>query len=487
MSETHDPIRFWALVQPDRPALHTGRHTWTYGQLEAAVTATAGSLVARGLDAGEHLALEFPPEEGALFLVTFLAAQRLRLLPVVVPATATATEREVMRTRAQTDFVLSVEDMATAAAEAAEAPTALDAEPPARRLDAPATVLFTSGTSGAPRAVVLTHGNLLWSAIASARNLGVVAGDRWLCCMPLHHVGGLSIPLRSIAYGTATVLHSRFDAGAVNKAIDEEGVTLLSLVPTMLARLLRDRGGRPFPPTLRAALIGGGPVAPALLEEAVTLRLRALPTYGLTEASSQVTTVRLSDWPKGLTTAGSPLPFTRIEIRDEEGRALPPGREGEIVVRGPTVMAGYLGERETEAAALRRRWLHTGDIGMLDPDGRLIVLDRRLDRVVTGGENVSPAEVERVLETHPAVLEACVIGLPSTEWGQEVAAVLALRPEATLSLEELRAHAAASLAPFKVPRHALIVNALPRTGGGKLLRSVARDRFLDEMAKQKHP
>jgi long-subunit acyl-CoA synthetase (AMP-forming) len=195
VSETHDPIRFWSIVQPNRLALKTDRHAWTYLELEVAVAAATGALLARGLDAGEHVALEFPPEEGALFLVTFFAAQRLGLLPVVIGSGATAAERERMRSRAQTDFVLAVDDLAAAAAEAVDAMAPPHAEPEARRLDAPAAIVFTSGTSGAPRAVVLTHGNFLWSAVASARNLGVAANDRWLCCMPLHHVGGLSIPL----------------------------------------------------------------------------------------------------------------------------------------------------------------------------------------------------------------------------------------------------------------------------------------------------
>jgi o-succinylbenzoate---CoA ligase len=489
---THDPIRFWAALQPGRPALRSERHAWTYGELEVAVAATAAALLARGFGAGEHLALEFPPEEGALLTITLHAAHRLGLLPVLIPHQATAAEREILRARAQTDFVLSAEGIAEPAAAAASAPLAsmagLEAvESTIRRLDAPAAVVFTSGTAAAPRAVVLTHGNFLWSAISSARNLGVVAGDRWLCCMPLHHVGGLSIVTRSAAYGTMAVLQARFDPEAVNHAIDHDEITLLSLVPTMLARLLQARGGRPFPTRLRAALIGGGPMEPSLLEAAAALRLKALPTYGLTEATSQVTTLAPREWPSGLQSAGRPLPYTRVEIRDEEGRALPPGMEGEIVVRGPTVMAGYLGEPEATQAALRGRWLHTGDTGVWDGEGRLVVLDRRSDRIVTGGENVSPAEVERVLASHPGVAAACVVGLPSSEWGQEVAAVIEVRPGVAVTMEGLRDHAASALASFKLPRHVMIVAALPRSAGGKLLRRVARERFLDEVAKQKHP
>ena len=305
--------------------------------------------------------------------------------------------------------------------------------------------------------------------------------------MPLHHIGGLSIVTRSAAYGTAVVLHARFDADAVNHAIDHDEITLLSLVPTMLARLLQARGGRLFPSRLRAALIGGGPIEGALLEEAASLRLTALPTYGLTEAASQVTTLSRHEWPAGLSSAGRPLPFTRVEIRDEAGRPVRQGEEGEIVVRGPSVMAGYLGEPDTTAATLRGRWLHTGDIGTWDAEGRLIVLDRRADQIVSGGENVSPAEVEKVLAANPSIADVCVVGLPSTEWGQEVAAVVSLRPGAMLTLEGMREHAVATLATFKLPRHVMIASAVPRSAGGKLLRRVARERFLDEVAKQKHP
>jgi O-succinylbenzoic acid--CoA ligase len=305
--------------------------------------------------------------------------------------------------------------------------------------------------------------------------------------MPLHHVGGLSIVTRCAAYGIAAAFQPRFDADAVNHAIDHEGITLLSLVPTMLSRLLKARGGRPFPSRLRAALVGGGPVEATFLEEAASLGLAALPTYGLTEAASQATTLSPREWPDGLASAGRPLPFVRVEIRDEADRALPAGEEGEIVVRGPIVMAGYLGEPEATAAALRGRWLRTGDTGTWDEAGRLEVLDRRADRIVSGGENVSPMEVERALTTHPGVADVCVVGLPSSEWGQEVAALVEVKPGVAVTMEGLRAYAATRLASFKLPRHVMIVSALPRSAGGKLLRRVARERFLDEVAKQKHP
>jgi len=488
---THDPIQFWAAVQPERIALRSARSAWTYALLDHAVWASADMLLARGLGSGEHVSLEFEPDDAFHLAVTFHALHRVGLLPVLPSPQATAAERASLRERAQVDLSITADFFNPGKPKAGQGPVSLDADRPVlpftRRLDTPAAICFTSGTSGPPRAAVLTHGNFLWSAIASARNLGVREDDLWLCCLPLHHVGGLSILTRSAAYGTGVLIHERFVPEAVNEAIDRDGVTIVSLVPTMLRRLLAARGGRPYPATLRAALIGGGPIEPELLEEAAMLRMRALPTYGLTEATSQVTTLRLHDWPKGLATAGSPLAFTRVQIRDDDGRVAGPGVEGEIVVRGPTVMAGYMGDPELNAAALAGRWLRTGDTGAWDGDGRLIVLDRRADRIVTGGENVSPGEVERVLLAHGAIGGACVVALPSAEWGQEVAAVVEFAPGRSVTLEELRAHAAESLSGFKLPRHLMVVNTLPRTASGKLLRRVVRDRFLDEVAKQKHP
>ncbi|MGE5178857.1 MAG: class I adenylate-forming enzyme family protein [Bacteroidota bacterium] len=525
---THDPVRFWAAVRPNRTALRSAHSSWTYGDLDRAVWTTADALLERGLGSGEHIALEFAPEDAVAFAIAFHAVQRIGSLPVLVGAHGTEAERQAMRERAQVDFTLNAGDLdipmldpeettvsegngaagpaegtspsgaaaprsphqgeatGTAAVTAPDVPTDADLFVE-RRLDAPAAILFTSGTSGEPRAVVLTHGNFLWSALASARNLGVRENDVWLACMPLHHVGGVSILVRAAMAGTAALLHERFDPDAVNDAIDARGVTLLSLVPTMLARLLEARRGRRFPDTLRAALIGGGPAQPALLEEAARLGMRALPTYGMTETASQATTLPLREWPRGLETAGRPLPFTQVEIRGEDDRPLGPGAEGEIVVRGPTVMAGYLGDPDATAAAFQKRWLRTGDVGLWDPEGRLVVLDRRADRVVTGGENVSPEEVERVLATHPAVRAACVVGLPSREWGQEVAAAVELKPGAAVTPEALREHARGALSGFKIPRRVLILDALPRSAGGKLLRRLVRERFLDEMAKQKHP
>jgi O-succinylbenzoic acid--CoA ligase len=428
------------------------------------------------------VALEFGAEEGLHFAATLHALHRAELLPVPISQKLTEPERVAMRLRAQVDVALT----ATPEPSTKGRPGGGAMTPPSfeRRLDAPAAILFTSGTEGAPRAVVLTHGNLLWSALASARNLGVLANDVWLSCVPLHHVGGLSVLTRSAYYGTAALIHDRFDPDAVNRAIDEHGVTLVSLTPPMLDKLLEARGARPFPASLRAALIGGGPAPVPLLRKGAERGLRALPTYGMTETSSQVTTLSPRDWPKGLDTAGRPLPFTRVEIRDPEGRALGPDQEGEIFVRGPMVAEAYFDDRARTDEAFQHRWFRTGDFGAWDEHGRLRVLDRRGDRMVVGGENVSPLEVEAIVMQHPAISEACVVALEAGAWGHEIAAVVVCRPGATVTLDELRAHAGQALASFKLPRRLQIVESLPRNASGKLLRGEIRSRLAQEMAQE---
>jgi O-succinylbenzoic acid--CoA ligase len=488
---TPDPVQFWARVAPDRPALQRGDTSWNYRRLNEAIQESADALIAQGLGAGEHVSLEFSPAHAFSFVIAFHALQRIGLLPVPIGASLPGDERQALRKRAFVDLALTSESSDTERG-LEEAPALGVSVPPTtevgprllRRLDTPAALCFTSGTSGEPRGCVLTHGNFFWSALASARNLGVREGDLWLSCLPLHHVGGLSILTRSAYYGSAVLLHDRFDPERVLDAIDRQGVTLVSLVPPLLERLLRARGGRLFPTTLRAVLVGGGPCPRELLEEATELRLKALPTYGLTEAASQVTTLSPREWPAGLDTAGRPLAFIKVEIRDERGLKAPRGAEGEIVVSGPNVMAAYFEEREKDAEAWDGRWLKTGDIGAWDAAGRLVVLDRRSDRMVVGGENVSPAEVERALRSHPSVLDVAVAGVPAGSWGHEVAAAVVLRPGASLTLQGLRDHAMEALAGFKLPRRLHILRELPRSASGKLLRDALRNLFRDEVPQE---
>jgi O-succinylbenzoic acid--CoA ligase len=303
--------------------------------------------------------------------------------------------------------------------------------------------MYTSGSTAAPKQVRLTYGNWLSNALGSAVALGLDLEERWLCPMPLAHVGGLSILLRSVIYGTTVVLPGGFDVEAVKRELGdrERGITLVSLVPTMLSRLLD--AGLEEPPTLRWALLGGGPIPPALVRRAEAAGVPIAPTYGMTEACSQIVT---HGWP-----------LAGVELRV--------AADGELLVRGPTVAAGALGPDG---------WLHTGDLGTLDERGRLTVIGRRSDTIVTGGENVAPAEVEAVLLEHVAVAEAAVHARPDADWGERLVATVVLRDGEQTSPEELRAHCAARLAAFKVPKAVELADALPRGPTGKLLRRQLR-------------
>jgi O-succinylbenzoic acid--CoA ligase len=301
-------------------------------------------------------------------------------------------------------------------------------EPREIDLDAPAVLMQTSGTTGTPRPVELTFGNLLWSALGSAVALGVDPRERWLGAMPLSHVGGLSILVRSAIYGTHAVLHDGWDS----ERVMAEDATLISVVPTMLARLL-DAGWRGSD-RLRWVLIGGAPLPARLRGQAEAAGLPIAETYGLTEASSQVTTF------------GIPLFCTQVEI----------SQEGEILVSGPTVAGGGM--------------LATGDLGRWSRDGRLEVTGRRSELIISGGENVSPVQVEAALESHEAVAEAMVYGAPDDEWGQAVHATVVLAGGASATEDQLRDHCTALLARFQIPKRIDFAGELPRTGSGKLVR-----------------
>jgi O-succinylbenzoic acid--CoA ligase len=301
-------------------------------------------------------------------------------------------------------------------------------------LEATAAIVHSSGTSASARPIRLTYGNWLWSALGSATALDLDPRERWLCCLPVAHVGGLSILLRSAIYGTTAIVHERFDTERVLATLSEpEGPTLVSLVPTTLSRLLE--AGLREPPALRWALLGGAEIPPSLLARAAAAGVPVAPTYGMTEACSQILT------------NGAPLFCTRV--------SLSPG--GEILVSGPTV--------SPDAGPV----LHTGDLGRVE-DGLVVPAGRLDDVIISGGENVSPQAVEQVLEAHRDVAEAGVHGRPDAQWGQAVVATVVARPGARLDPDALRAWARERLSPWELPREIRLTDRLPRTESGKLLR-----------------
>jgi O-succinylbenzoic acid--CoA ligase len=406
-----------AARHPDRLAINA----LTYAQLLAEVDATARRLAGRGVRPRDRVAIALPP--GDTFCIALHAILRLGAVAVPVDLRLSASERARV-----IDGTTEVIDGAVIGTPAPEARLR-----DRHDLDAPAIVVHTSGTSGRPKAVELTYGNWLWSALGSAVALGLHPEERWLCALPLTHVGGLSIVLRSAIYATTAVVHERFETERVLDALmAPDGPTIVSLVPTTLQRLL-DAGLRD-PPSLRWALLGGAPSTTALQGRAAAAGVRVAPTYGLTEACSQVTTL------------GAPLFCSRVRLAPDR----------EILVGGPTV------------APSAGPTLATGDFGEWSSDGALRVIGRKADTIISGGENVAPAEVEAVLEAHPDVFEAAVHGRADPVWGEAVVATVVADDD--VEADELRAWCAARLASYKVPKEIAFATALPRTGSGKLLR-----------------
>jgi o-succinylbenzoate---CoA ligase len=422
---------------PERIAVETPEGSWSYAELLAMARLGASRLAERGASRGQRVAIALPP--GLAFVQALHGCLLLGATAVPVDLRLASAERERV---AEGASVLIDQPLPT------DGPWV--APPAQHELDATALIVHTSGTTAAPRPVELSYGNILWSALGSGVALGVDREERWLCTLPLSHVGGLAILLRSAIYATTAVVHERFETDRVRAALDSGGVTLVSLVATTLARLLDD--GLQRPPALRCALTGGGPVPATLLERAAVAEIPVSLTYGLTETCSQVTTTPIAELGSTATSAGPPLFCTRVRL----------AHDGEILVAGPTV---------APSATLEQGWLQTGDLGRLDDAGRLRVTGRKADTIVSGGENVAPAEVEAVLEAHPGVLEAAVLGRPDERWGEAVAAIVVARPGGALDPAELHAHCARALAPFKVPKDFTIVSGpLPRTPSGKLLR-----------------
>jgi O-succinylbenzoic acid--CoA ligase len=437
-----------AAIAPERIALVTPERSLSYRELAAQAAAAAARLRSSGVRAGERVAVGAPSDADfvvALHAILWLGAVAVPIDPRLAPG-----EQALRAASAKHAIELPLQGGA-----------GVPAEPVVPNPDSAALLLHTSGTTGAATPVELTHANLLFSALGSAVALGLDPAERWLCTLPLAHVGGLSILLRSALYATTAVLHPSFDADRVASELATGATTLVSLVPTTLARLLD--AGASAPPRLRRALIGGGPLAAPLLARALDAGLPVVQTYGLTEACSQVTTARTPED----TSAGPPLPLVSVALGGpppDAGAAWQPG-VGEILVDGPTVAAGA---RATDGL------LHTGDLGRLDDAGHLHVIGRRADTIVSGGENVAPSEVEAVLMSHPHVAEAAVHGREHSEWGEVVIARVVPVAGVELNSELLREHCAQQLAPFKVPKAIERAESLPRTPSGKLRRGELR-------------
>lgn len=479
---SRDWLREAARLYGPRVFLEQGVWRWTFAEWDRRVDRVAGTLAAAGVVAGSRVASLLSGGYQAAEVV-FAA---LRLGAVLVPMNTRLGPEELAYQWQDADpsAVVVSEELAhlLPAAAGPRLGVALGAPEddallgPAWRGVAGAaptgvqSIIYTSGTTGRPKGALLTVTQLGWNAWGSMLRLGHLPDDVWLCCLPLFHVGGQAILFRAVLAGTAVRLEPRFEAQTAAAALADGSVTLASLVPTMLRRILDVHAGA-FAPRLRAVLIGGGAAPKTLMAEGRRRGLPLVATYGMTETASQMATqdLRLDGEDAGA------RPLYGFELRIAE-----PGADGsgEIWVRGPGVSPGYWRRPEETAARFDADgWFATGDIGRLDSQGRVQVLDRRQDLIVSGGENVYPAEVEAALTAIRGVRAAAVVGVPDPEWGAVPAAAVVPQDGVRLDPEALTRALRRRLAAYKVPREWALVNELPLTANGKVRRQAVQAWF----------
>jgi acyl-CoA synthetase (AMP-forming)/AMP-acid ligase II len=341
-------------------------------------------------------------------------------------------------------------------------------------------LMYTSGTTGRPKGVMITHANLAWKNYAHIAEFGFTAADVGLACGPLYHVGALDLVTTTmIAVGATTIIHRTFDAERVVDEIEGSRVTCVWAAPAMVRAILDVRGIEKRDLSSVRVLIAGGEKMPIPYIE----RLRsAFPyawfadAYGLTETVSGDTFLDRESTVSKLGSVGRPCQYLELDIWDEHGTSVPAGERGEVVLRGPKVFKGYWRDPDATSAAFAGGWFHTGDIGLKDDDGYLYIVDRLKDMIVSGGENIASSEVERVLYENGSVLEAAVVGRPDDRWGEVPVAYVVLSSPVTTTPEELIEHCRQQLARFKVPKQVVLVDALPRNPSGKVLKRELRNR-----------
>jgi len=489
---------------PERPAVIFEGRVLTYRALQRDVDRAAHALVALGVHAGDRVALYLPniPE----FAIAYLAALKVGAVAVSVNVMLMTEEvryilddagvRVLFATAAQwsqvaplVGTVASLEHVVTCEGEmTAEAQTHaladLLAAAPAERFravdldrDAPAAVLYTSGTTGRQKGATLSHGNVSSNAFATQHHLRVDADDRLLLFLPLFHCFGQNFVMNAgIAAGAALVLHRRFDAERVLTSVEREGVTIFLAVPTIYIHLLAAQVPAARLSTVRLYFSAAAPLPVEVAQKWRDVYARPIHEgYGLTETSPFASYNHEVEWRSG--SIGTPIENVEMKVFDEQDHEVRVRDRGEIVVRGPNVMLGYWNRPDESAHALRGGWFHTGDIGYVDEDGYFHIVDRHKDMINSAGFKIWPIDVEQALYEHPAVKECAVVGAPDPVNGEVVTAFVTLHPGAQATEDELAAFCRGRMAAYKVPRLVRLVDELPKSATGKLLKRVLRERL----------
>jgi acyl-CoA synthetase (AMP-forming)/AMP-acid ligase II len=496
------PLHRNAQLQPDTLATICGDRRFTFGELRSEVASLAGGLRGLGVEPGDRVAILALNSDRYLHTILAIAWADA----VVVPVNTRWSVKEIAYSLVEADVrTLVVDDTFSELARAlreqcTELSTLIhcgDSDTPAgmapheqvassrpipdarRGGDELAGIFYTGGTTGFPKGVMLSHRNLFASAMGSAAVGAWSTRGRVLHVAPMFHLADLASTIGHMLLGGTHVMIPGFDPVATMTAIAEHGVTDVLLVPTMIQMTVDHPRLKDFDLSgLQVLMYGASPISEALLERArgAFPTARFLQAYGMTELSPVATMLTDDDHrdPVRRRSAGQAAPQSLVKIVDHDGTEVPRGQFGEIVVSGEHVMLGYWKKPEETAAALRDGWMHTGDGGIMDDAGYVFVADRLKDMIISGGENVYSIEVENVVAKHPSVLQCAVIGVPDDRWGERVHAVVSLKPDAALSLDELREHSKAEIAGYKVPRSLEIVEAFPMSGAGKILKRELR-------------
>lgn len=465
---------------------------WSYGQLEALAQSWALQLGQWGLKSGDRLGILLNNHPRYLILVHALA--KCGVIGVFLNTRLTDLEITWQLRDSSTDYLVydaATESKAIALTKQIESLNIINLSH--WSITSLATelvnlqnnwldfeqiqgIFYTSGTTGKPKAVPLTYGNHYHSAIASTLRIGSEENDNWLICMPMFHVGGLAIAWRSVINGTKITLLPKFDEQLVLEVIEHERVTLISLVPTMLSRLLY-HSQRQNLQKLRGILLGGAAANVELISQGLEMKLPLMPTYGMTETASQITTLLPQELSFKRESVGLPLSGMQVKVADVQNleRELPTGAIGQILVKGANVTNGYLRHPQN------CEWFATGDLGYVDGDRYLYIINRRDDLIVSGGENIYPSEVEAILCQHHAIAEVCVVGLEDQQWGAIVAAAIVLNKlhDHQLSLAAIRSFCEEKgLSRYKLPKSIYFVDNLPKSVSGKVLRQALKQEII---------
>ncbi|WP_226680649.1 o-succinylbenzoate--CoA ligase [Sutcliffiella horikoshii] len=471
-----------AALTPDRIALEMEDRRMTFLELYSNSLTLSGKLVELGVKRGDRISIFMP---NSIELVELLfALKNIGAITVLHNLRLTSKELSYQVEDAASQFILVDDEREPGLKKSKEFLGTQKVVPFSKllrlkgsewtlveefSLDEIDTIMYTSGTTGFPKGVKQSYGNHFWSATGSALNMGLHEEDCWLLSVPIFHISGLSILMRSVIYGMRVIIHRRFEAEAVHKDLMERQVSIVSVVTTMLSGLLEQLGSRSYPPSFRCMLVGGGPVPRSILEECMRKSIPVYQTYGMTETCSQIVTLSPDFSMSKIGSAGKPLFPCQLKIM-LDGAEAEPKETGEIIVKGPNVTAGYYNREESTYEAIKDGWLYTGDLGFVDEDGFLFVVDRRSDLIISGGENVYPAEIEAILVSHPSIKDAGVTGIPDDRWGQvPVAFVVTDRKEELLE-ESFLSFVRERLAGYKVPKQLYVVECLPRNASNKLMR-----------------